>query len=141
MRATRDSPHRQAAQARADLKRANNLAATVGILVCVLLSRPCRAERLALRAYTAADGLASNQVNQALQDSRGFLWIATEDGLSRFDGRTFRNFTRADGLPDSAVDALAESEGGDLWIGTHATRLPPEVNSANGTDDQLLFAA
>jgi ligand-binding sensor domain-containing protein/signal transduction histidine kinase len=108
------------------------LAIVVG-LAWAVLSIPCRAERLGLRAYTATDGLACNQVGQVLQDSRGFLWIATEDGLSRFDGRTFRNFTRADGLPDVGVDAVAESTGGDLWVGTHAGLCRLHPNPAGRT--------
>ena len=44
------------------------------------------AERLPIKTYTVADGLAHNEVNKIVRDSRGFLWFCTADGLSRFDG-------------------------------------------------------
>src|SRR5262245_30499618 len=42
-------------------------------------------ERLAIRTYTSADGLSSSTVNCVVRDSRGFLWLCTRDGLTRFD--------------------------------------------------------
>lgn len=42
--------------------------------------------------YTTANGLADNAVSSILQDSRGFMWFGTREGLSRFDGNNFRNF-------------------------------------------------
>ena len=55
--------------------------------------------------YTTADGLASNAVNDIAADPRGFLWFATPEGLSRFDGYGFLNETTSTGLPAAAVDA------------------------------------
>jgi signal transduction histidine kinase/ligand-binding sensor domain-containing protein len=89
-------------------------------VVLLALAAPSYAERLAVRPYTTADGLPCNQVNAVAQDARGFLWVATEDGLSRFDGREFQRFTRAEGLPDIRVNAVVESAAGDLWVGTQA---------------------
>jgi len=48
-----------------------------------------RAERLPIRVYTSADGLGSSFVSYLILDSRGFLWVCTRDGLSRFDGARF----------------------------------------------------
>jgi len=42
--------------------------------------------------YNTSQGLPDNNVQSLLQDSRGFLWIGTSEGLSRFDGKTFKNF-------------------------------------------------
>src|SRR5438552_1281785 len=50
-----------------------------------------RAERLPLKLYTAADGLAHNSLNRIVRDSRGYLWFCTSEGLSRFDGFEFHN--------------------------------------------------
>lgn len=65
-----------------------------------------------LRAYTTADGLCDNQVYSLLQDSRGFLWIGTAEGLSRFDGAGFRNFfsgTRGGAyFPSNYINAMVE---------------------------------
>jgi ligand-binding sensor domain-containing protein len=53
--------------------------------------------------YENKDGLAGSRVYCATQDKEGFLWFATETGVSRFDGTHFKNFTREDGLPDNDV--------------------------------------
>jgi ligand-binding sensor domain-containing protein/signal transduction histidine kinase/DNA-binding NarL/FixJ family response regulator len=52
------------------------------------------------RTFTAADGLAGNSVSGMLEDSKGFLWISTENGLSRLDPTTltFKNYNKNDGL-------------------------------------------
>jgi ligand-binding sensor domain-containing protein len=51
-----------------------------------------RAERLPVKTYTTADGLAHNSVHRIVRDSRGFLWFTTAEGLSRFDGYSFNNY-------------------------------------------------
>src|SRR5947209_7378342 len=66
------------------------------------------AERLPIRVYTIDDGLAGDEIHAVLQDSRGFLWIATESGLSRFDGTRFVEYDPRQGLPSPNVTALAE---------------------------------
>ena len=66
-------------------------------------------------------GLSQSTVNHILQDSRGFLWFATQDGLNKYDGYTFSVFNHnpqdARTLPDSNAVALAEDREGHLWIG------------------------
>src|SRR5450755_3481401 len=76
------------------------------------------AEKLPLRIYMAADGLAHNSVNRIVRDSRGYLWFCTSEGLSRFDGYEFHNYGRRDGLPHRVVNDVLETRGGDLYIAT-----------------------
>ena len=77
-----------------------------------------RAERLPIRVYTVADGLADNSVHQIVRDSRGYLWFCTSGGLSRFDGFSFTSFHLQDGLPAERVLRLLETRAGEYWIGT-----------------------
>ena len=77
-----------------------------------------RAERLPIKIYTTADGLAHNDVNRIVKDSRGFLWFCTAGGLSRFDGYAFTNFSSEQGLPTSNVNDLLETRSGDYWVAT-----------------------
>jgi ligand-binding sensor domain-containing protein/signal transduction histidine kinase len=76
------------------------------------------AETLPIRAYTTVDGLAHDHVNRIYRDSRDFLWICTDDGLSRLDGRRFVNYTVATGLPHMHVNDIVEARNGDYWIAT-----------------------
>jgi signal transduction histidine kinase/ligand-binding sensor domain-containing protein len=96
--------------------RSHLLALTV---LAVLLPSPAAGERLPIRAYTTADGLAHNEINKIVRDSRGFMWFATNDGLSRFDGYAFGNYSVEQGLPHPTVRDLLETRGGELWIATY----------------------
>ena len=66
--------------------------------------------------YTVKDGLPSNALYRTAIDKRGFLWIATEIGLSRFDGKKFRNYNTSDGLSDNEITDLFTDSSGTLWI-------------------------
>ncbi len=64
------------------------------------------------------DGLIDDKVEDLLEDLHGNVWIATQSGLSRFDGSTFHTFTAADGLPSDRIRCLLEDQRGHIWIGT-----------------------
>jgi ligand-binding sensor domain-containing protein len=72
--------------------------------------------------FTVEDGLSSNVVNAILQTRNGFLWIGTDAGLNRFNGRHFTPiyFRGSESTPQGIVSTLAEGPDGDLWIGTNA---------------------
>lgn len=75
-------------------------------------------ERLPIKTYTSADGLAHNVVNRVERDSRGFLWFCTREGLSRFDGYSFTNYGIEQGLPSAIVNGLLETREGVYWVAT-----------------------
>ena len=62
-------------------------------------------------------GLAQSQVNMVHQDAKGYLWIATIGGLSRYDGHEFRNYYKNQGLFDNDVSTILELEDGTLIFG------------------------
>ena len=72
-----------------------------------------------LTFYGIADGLIDNNITDLLLDRHENLWIATVNGLSHFDGSTFRAFTTEDGLPSNHIRCLFEDRRGHLWLGTH----------------------
>lgn len=68
------------------------------------------------RQYTVEDGLPSSEVYQVKQDSKGYIWFATGNGVSRFDGYRFENFSLEDGLPDNTVFEIFEDRAGRIWF-------------------------
>lgn len=88
------------------------------IWLCASNSLAAQQPQLSLRHYTTDHGLPSPEVYEALQDSRGYLWFATDNGLSRFNGYEFRNYSAVDGLTDPVVFHLQEDHVGRIWIGT-----------------------
>ena len=71
-----------------------------------------------LKFYGIEDGLIDDKVTDLLEDLHGNVWIATQSGLSRFDGSTFHTFTTEDGLPSNRIRCLLEDQRGHIWIGT-----------------------
>lgn len=90
----------------------------LGLLLAV--SQVVKGERLPIKTYTTADGLAHNVVNRVVRDSRGFLWFCTREGLSRFDGYSFTNYGIEQGLPAAIVNDLLETREADYWVATAA---------------------
>lgn len=78
---------------------------------------------LKIDRFSVDDGLPHNNVTSVVQDSLGFLWLGTWDGLVRYDGTTFKIYTRVPGdstsLSHSRVGDLHEDRRGTLWVGTH----------------------
>jgi len=85
-----------------------------------LVAATAHAERLPVRLYTSADGLASDRVERGTRDAAGFLWFATGDGVSRFDGHRFVSFGKSDGLPAAQVHDVAVARDGTIWAATDA---------------------
>lgn len=83
------------------------------------LQRPIRFERLSLE-----QGLSQSTVTDVLQDRVGYIWLATEDGLNRYDGVSFKVYRHDPSdpasLPSSFVWAAEEDRAGNLWIATRA---------------------
>ena len=71
---------------------------------------------------TVRDGLSMSTISSILQDSQGYVWLATESGLNRYDGYTVRQFRRERGnqrgLASDYIWSIAEDAHGDLWLAT-----------------------
>ncbi|THU38292.1 hypothetical protein FAM09_16585 [Niastella caeni] len=74
------------------------------------------AQEYSYKHYDVKDGLAGSTVYDIHQDREGFIWFATETGLSRFDGTHFKNFTTKDGLPDNTILRIYEDSRGRVWF-------------------------
>ncbi|GAB5408599.1 MAG: sensor histidine kinase [Balneolaceae bacterium] len=71
---------------------------------------------------TTEDGLSQSTVNTILQDSRGFLWFATEDGLNRYDGYEFKIYRNDPydffSISSNQISSIIEDVNGAIWVGT-----------------------
>ena len=98
--------------------------ATITILLILLASTSvAMTERtISFRRLMLADGLSQSSIVALHQDSRGFIWMGTQDGLNRYDGHQIRTFKPDPADPTSLSDAsiwcITEDARGDLWVGT-----------------------
>jgi len=73
--------------------------------------------------YGTQEGLLNVEVYNLLQDSAGFVWIASDHGVSKFDGRNFTHFSIKDGLPHNLVTELFLDLEGRVWCQVHRSGL------------------
>ena len=94
-------------------------------IVLVLYSLPSFSQfpQPNFRHYTVEDGLPSSEVYHAMQDSKGYIWFATDMGVSKFNGYEFQNFNLKDGLPDNIVFNIYEDYNGRIWFISHSGKL------------------
>lgn len=72
--------------------------------------------------YSISQGLSQSAVNCILQDSKGFIWIGTQDGLNMFDGYKFTIYRHqpsdTNTISNGYIKALVEDDEGNIWMGT-----------------------
>jgi len=95
----------------------------IGILVfSFILQFNCYSQQYVFTNYSINNGLSQSVVNCLFQDSKGFIWIGTQNGLNRFNGETFDvfSYSPADSgsISNNWIYAIAEDKLGNLWIGT-----------------------
>ncbi len=77
-----------------------------------------QSDHFSLNKYTVKDGLPDSYILTMLPDSKGFLWIGTTNGISRFDGKDFVNYNLKDGLPSLYGAIMYEDSANNLWAST-----------------------
>jgi len=96
---------------------------TLLLVAFILGVSPARAQKASLFEHlNVKNGLSQGTVHTILQDSRGFMWFGTEDGLNRYDGYDIRVFKSVEDdsttLTDNWIEFLGEDTAGVLWVGT-----------------------
>lgn len=80
------------------------------------------AQETAWQSISIADGLSQGMIYDLMQDREGFLWIATKDGLNRYDGYNFKVFTHdpynENSISGNTCTSLLQDSQGRIWIGT-----------------------
>ena len=69
-----------------------------------------------LKHFNVDNGLLSSEVYQVVQDHKGYIWITTDEGVSRFNGYDFKNYSAENGLPESTVLEIFEDYKKRMWF-------------------------
>jgi signal transduction histidine kinase/ligand-binding sensor domain-containing protein len=99
-----------------------------------VIQRQLQEDNVKFERFSLDQGLSQSVVLASLQDSQGFMWFATQDGLNRFDGYEFVIYKhdpdRPDSLSNNFVQDILSDPAGGLWIGTNGgglDRLEPDT--------------
>src|SRR5262245_8699129 len=113
-----------------------------GLFALLIWAAPVRAQ-YRFDSWTTENGLPQNSVRAIKQTRDGYLWVATENGLARFDGVRFTVFNKLNTpeITSNRFVSLRESHDGDLWAGIEGggvIRYHDGVFTAHTTKDGLL---
>jgi len=67
--------------------------------------------------YGVEEGLPQSNVYAIVQDQKGYIWLGTESGVARFDGKSFDIFSTEEGLSEVSVTAICQDKTGKMWLG------------------------
>lgn len=87
------------------------------ILIFIFFAQAAWAQTYSFRSFNVEDGVSHPFIYDMVQDNQGYLWVATGEGLCKFNGFSFKNFFVADGLSENFVSTLYLAENGRLWMG------------------------
>lgn len=100
------------------------------LLLLFLLILSCKAATqpiCQIQHFSAYNGLAQRSVTNILQDSKGFMWFSTWNGLNKFDGYTFKNYKAFPGdgctLTSNRLERITQTQACDIWCQTYDSRI------------------
>jgi ligand-binding sensor domain-containing protein len=131
--------------------------ACTSLLCAVVFTLPFRltAGRATFQEYGPEQGLNNVGLHTMIQDRAGYLWVGSDNGLFRYNGKSFQRYGEQHGLPSSVILSLGETGDGVLWVATTAglarragdrflpdgpnvsVELPDETNLAFDSKDRL----
>ncbi|MEP6795817.1 MAG: histidine kinase, partial [Saprospiraceae bacterium] len=91
-----------------------------GVLLFLFTCSFSQPQLLKFITYTTNNGLLHNHIKKCLEDPKGFIWVVSEAGLSRFDGVNFKNFRHDEAdpssLPNNTINDIAVNKAGTIWL-------------------------
>ncbi len=90
----------------------------VGIILIVFTAVRANAQNHIYENFGVDDGLPSSEIYDIHQDIEGYIWFATDKGLSKYNGNEFENFNTTDGLPGNVVLKFYPQKNGQIWCYT-----------------------
>ena len=92
---------------------------TIVLLIISFSVNHSWAQQYYCRNYTIHEGLPDNCINELYKDSRCFLWVGTNTGLAKFNGKEFLIYTSQDGLIGDNIQSICEGKNGEMWIASY----------------------
>ncbi|MFN8259194.1 MAG: two-component regulator propeller domain-containing protein [Bacteroidales bacterium] len=86
------------------------------VILVLLVIIPSKSQDFVYRNFNASDGLPSTEVYICFQDSKGYMWFGTDNGVSRFDGYEYINYDIQCGLASGTVSDIFEDKKGRIWF-------------------------
>ena len=96
-----------------------NFVIFVGIFYSICCSKVLVSQTPSFYHYTSSQGLPSPSVHDMIQDRNRYIWLATSNGVSKFDGHKFINYGTSDGLTSSNITNLIEGSNGEIYFGNY----------------------
>jgi signal transduction histidine kinase/ligand-binding sensor domain-containing protein len=97
-----------------------NKSALIGLLLSISIS--VNAQQFFFTGYSISDGLSQSVITCIFQDSRGYIWLGTQNGLNKFNGYSFEIYTYkpddSTTISNNWIYGITEDRQGNLWIGT-----------------------
>jgi signal transduction histidine kinase/ligand-binding sensor domain-containing protein len=115
---------------------------SLSIILLILVCNSIYTQELKFEHLTIEQGLSQNSVKCIYQDSKGYIWFGTEDGLNRYDGYTFTVFRPklddTTSISDNIINSIFEDSQGNLWVSTFTGNLN-KFNRETGKFKQYLI--
>lgn len=101
-----------------------------------------RYDKKTLTYFSTSEGFKNNTVYAINEDKKGNMWFGTDQGVYKYDGKTFRNYNQKDGLNhlDITRKGILVDQSGTIWVGTHGGvyRYDPAPDSTGGQSFSLF---
>lgn len=96
---------------------------SISLFICLSSLNGQNYDMLTFQNISTKDGLSQNSIIRIYQDSKGYIWLCTRDGLNRYNGTEFKIYRSTPGdsfsLSNSDITSIVEDAHGDIWIGTY----------------------
>ena len=109
--------------------------------IFIIMAALAGAQDLALRSFNVEQGLSSSESYHVFQDSKGYIWVGTDAGVSKFDGYRFENYTTKNGLADNTIFGIYEDHRSRIWFRSYSGRLSYYLNGkfySIGANDSIV---